>query len=86
MCGKQTNLIFFDLLYKQKRYAELLEYFEDFKNRLAAKQQNIIRSIYVLVFATCYAQVNCIIKGRNKYFELEDKSRIEFIGFDFFWA
>lgn len=56
--GKQSNLIYFDLLYKQKKYADLLEQFGILKEYLSVKQLPIIRSIYVLVFATCYCQVN----------------------------
>lgn len=56
--GKQSNLIYFDLLYKQKKYADLLEQFGILKEHLNAKQLPITRSIYVLVFATCYCQVN----------------------------
>lgn len=45
------------MLYKQKKYTELLQHFEELKNELSARQQTITRSIYVLIFATCYCQV-----------------------------
>lgn len=51
-------LIYFDLLYKQKKYTDLLRQFDDLRSQLSSKQQNITRSIYVLIFATCYSQVN----------------------------
>lgn len=58
LSGRQSNLIFFDLLYKQAKYADLLKHFENLKEHLSSKQQLISRSIFVLVFATTYAQVN----------------------------
>lgn len=57
LMGKQSNLIYLDLLYKQKKYADLLKQFGILKEHLNAKQLPITRSIYVLVFATCYCQV-----------------------------
>lgn len=57
LSGKLALLIFYDLLYKQKQYTELLQHFEELKNQLGARQQTITRSIYVLIFATCYCQV-----------------------------
>lgn len=58
LAGKQSNLIYLDLLFKQKKYVDLLEQFGILREFLSAKQLPIIRSIYVLVFATCYCQVN----------------------------
>lgn len=58
LTGKQSNLIYLDLLFKQKKYVDLLEQFGVLREYLTAKQLPIIRSIYVLVFATCYCQVN----------------------------
>lgn len=58
LLGKQSNLIYFDLLYKEKKYAALLDQFNILKEHLMAEQQLITRSIYVLIFAACYCQVN----------------------------
>lgn len=57
LMGKNCNLVFFDLLYKRKEYGKLLRHFEILRNQLEQKQQIIMRSIYVLIFATCYQQV-----------------------------
>lgn len=58
--GKQANLIYFDLLYKQSKYSNLLQHFDELKKHLNNHRQFISRSLYALIFATCYNQVTII--------------------------
>lgn len=87
LLGKQSNLIFLDLLFKQAKYAAVLNHFDILKEYLSAKQLPIIRSIYILVFATCYCQVNFERKKLNLNFFIFSRDFFEnsFLDLDFYF-
>lgn len=61
LSSKHCLLLFFDLLFKQKQYAEFLQHFHELRKQLDSKQHTIMRSIFILAFATCYSQVGKLI-------------------------